>query len=139
MSGCGKTGGKGCTKAETRSYRASHQFPISPIHQLLRKGHDSEHIGAGASIYLAAVLEYLTAEILELAGNAAQDNKKTSTNPTTCSSLSTMTRSSISCWEGSPLPRVASCPTSRLCCCPKKQAIPARSTPEGARSEKDQK
>lgn len=33
-------------------------------------------ISAGTRVYLAAVLEYLTAEIIEVAGNAAKDNKK---------------------------------------------------------------
>jgi histone H2A len=76
MSGRGKSG-KVRAKGKNRSSRAGLQFPVGRIHRLLRKGHYAERVGAGAPVYLAAVLEYLSAEILELAGNAARDNKKT--------------------------------------------------------------
>uniref|UniRef100_A0A8B9B9I1 Histone H2A n=1 Tax=Anser brachyrhynchus TaxID=132585 RepID=A0A8B9B9I1_9AVES len=77
MSGRGKQGGKVRAKAKSRSSRAGLQFPVGRVHRLLRKGNYAERVGAGAPVYMAAVLEYLTAEILELAGNAARDNKKT--------------------------------------------------------------
>lgn len=63
--------------AQTRSSKAGLQFPVGRIHRFLRKGGYADRVGAGAPVYLAAVMEYLTAEVLELAGNAARDNKKT--------------------------------------------------------------
>ena len=64
-------------KAVSKSSKAGLQFPVGRITRYLRKGRYATRIGAGAPVYLAAVLEYLTAEVLELAGNAARDNKKT--------------------------------------------------------------
>ena len=73
--GRGKTGGAG--KSVSRSAKAGIQFPVGRIARFLKKGKFSERVGAGAPVYIAAVLEYLAAEVLELAGNAAKDNKKT--------------------------------------------------------------
>jgi len=75
----GRGGKKGSQtgKSKSRSSRAGLQFPVGRIHRHLREGRYAARVGAGAPVYLAAVMEYLTAEILELAGNAARDNKKT--------------------------------------------------------------
>lgn len=80
MSGRGK-GAKQGAKSKTRSSRAGLQFPVGRVHRFLRKGNYAHRVGAGAPVYLAAVMEYLAAEILELAGNAARDNKKTRITP----------------------------------------------------------
>ncbi|XP_061348442.1 probable histone H2A.5 [Gastrolobium bilobum] len=68
-------------KAVSKSSKAGLQFPVGRVARLLRKGRYSQRLGTGAPIYLAAVLEYLAAEVLELAGNAARDNKKNRINP----------------------------------------------------------
>ena len=76
-SGKGKgKGGRGEKKSVSRSAKAGLQFPVGRIGRYLKLGKYGSRIGGGAPIYMAAVLEYLCAEILELAGNAARDNKK---------------------------------------------------------------
>ncbi|XP_055833943.1 histone H2A-like [Solanum dulcamara] len=72
----GRRGGGPKKKPVSRSVKAGLQFPVGRIGRFLKKGRYAHRVGSGAPVYLAAVLEYLAAEVLELAGNAARDNKK---------------------------------------------------------------
>lgn len=73
----GRGKGENAQKAISKSTKAGLQFPVGRIARFMKEGKYTERVGAGAPVYLAAVLEYLAAEVLELAGNAARDNKKT--------------------------------------------------------------
>ncbi|XP_017537803.2 core histone macro-H2A.1 isoform X2 [Pygocentrus nattereri] len=74
-------GGKKKTTKTSRSTKAGVIFPVGRMLRYIKRGLPKYRIGVGAPVYMAAVLEYLTAEILELAGNAARDNKKGRVTP----------------------------------------------------------
>lgn len=63
------------SKSKSQSARAGLHFPVGRIARFLR-GQGAERVSAGAAVAMAAVLEYLCAEILELAGNQARDAKR---------------------------------------------------------------
>ncbi|KAL5706741.1 hypothetical protein ACHQM5_024887 [Ranunculus cassubicifolius] len=73
----GRKAGGPKKKSVTKSVKAGLTFPVGRLARFLKKGRYAQRVGVGAPVYLAAVLEYLAAEVLELAGNAAKDNKKT--------------------------------------------------------------
>lgn len=62
------------SSGRSRSLQAGITFPVGRVHRLLKKV-SGERVGASAAVYLAAVLEYLSAEVLELAGNACSEQK----------------------------------------------------------------
>lgn len=47
----------------SRSHKAGLQFPVGRIARFLKSGKYAERVGAGAPVYLSAVLEYLAAEV----------------------------------------------------------------------------
>jgi histone H2A len=78
------TGGRGAGSTKPRKSKADKAglvFPVSRIKRYLKVGRYASRISVGSAVYMAAVLEYLTAEIVELSGNAAKDHKKKRITP----------------------------------------------------------
>ncbi|XP_051142181.1 LOW QUALITY PROTEIN: uncharacterized protein LOC127259076 [Andrographis paniculata] len=74
--------GRRSSKSRSRSQKAGLNFPVGRIERLLREGTPATRFSAGAPVYLAAVLEYLALEVLELAGDMAKQANKTRILPT---------------------------------------------------------
>ena len=73
MSGRGK--GKTAKKSVSKSAKAGLQFPVGRVARFLKKGKYATRVGAGAPVYLAAVLEYLAAEVGHLLSATPHDDR----------------------------------------------------------------
>ncbi|KAL7069673.1 hypothetical protein ACQ4LE_011121 [Meloidogyne hapla] len=68
-------------KAVSHSVKAGLKFPVARIRRMLRERNYAKRVSRSAPVFLAAVLEYLCAEIIDGAGNVAKENKKQQITP----------------------------------------------------------
>lgn len=62
-------------KSVSQSVKANTLFPVGRLNRLIKHGRFSDRVSSSAGVFLAGMLEYLTAEILELAGNQCHQHK----------------------------------------------------------------
>lgn len=79
--GKSKKSKEGANQAITKSSRAGIIFPVSRIYRYLKEARDHGRVNVPAAVYTAAVLEYLTAELLEMSGHATKVHRKQHIQP----------------------------------------------------------
>lgn len=67
---------KAKTKGSSRSKKAGLTFPVGRVNRMMKQQAPASRIGEAASIMTTAILEYVAAEVFEMAGTVAKDNKK---------------------------------------------------------------
>lgn len=55
--------GKSKARSSSQSEKAGLEFPVGRIKRYMKEGKYANRISAGAPVYLAAVMEYLAAEV----------------------------------------------------------------------------
>jgi histone H2A len=73
-----KTGDK---KSVSKSQKAGLTFPVARINRFMKGNSGMKRIGGSAPVYMTAVLEYVTAEIMELAGNGTKKAGRKTVTP----------------------------------------------------------
>jgi histone H2A len=68
-------------KAKSKNKKANIFFPIDRIIRQLKKEHPEKRISDLSGVFMSAVLEYLTSEILDLSGSVAQEENKKLISP----------------------------------------------------------
>jgi histone H2A len=68
-------------KTVSNSTRAGTLFPVGRLNRYIKQGRYAPRHGASSGAFMAAVLEYLTAEVLDMAGTVCTDGKKKTIQP----------------------------------------------------------
>lgn len=65
----------------SNSKKAGVIFPVGRLNRMLKQGRYSQRIGGSAGVFMSGVLEYITAEICELAGNVCEEQGRKTIAP----------------------------------------------------------
>ncbi|XP_074428641.1 uncharacterized protein LOC141737599 [Larus michahellis] len=129
----GPSGGSEAKARKSRSSRSSRAgllFPVSRVDRQLRRGLFAERFGARAPVYLAAVLQCVTHEVMDVAGMICKKSKQKRISP------SHLQMALQKCAGLKQLPRGAAVPRRRRRAAPQSPRVASPSKKNTTKSKK---